>query len=189
MPKLLVVLLLLATGGSAGAETFKQFAETEWRWQLAQSPLLATSLGVHDYDDRLDRVDVKAQDARLRHGREALRSLAALDPKQLSADDRISARVLAEYLRAQVASIEVRRYLMPLNGDSSFFGDLADLPRGHLFRTAADYERYIRRLRDIPRYFDDNIALLAEGLRQQLTVPQVVLRGRDGPARAHAGVA
>jgi uncharacterized protein (DUF885 family) len=188
MQKLLVV-LLLATGGTAAADTFKQFAETEWRWQLAQSPLLATSLGVHDYDDRLDRVDVKSQDDRLRHARETLRSLAVLDPVQLSADDRVSARVLAEYVRAQIASIEVRRYLMPMNGDSSFFGDLADLPRGPVFRSAADYERYIRRLRDIPRYFDDNIALLAEGLRRKLTVPQIVLRGRDGPARKHAGVA
>src|SRR5262249_48964435 len=80
-------------------------------------------------------------------------------------------------------------YLMPMNGDSGFFIDLAQLPRSLGFFAVGDYERYIARLRDVPRYFDENIALLRDGLATGMTVPQIVLRGRDGAARAHADAA
>src|SRR5205823_6590697 len=102
--------------------------------------------------------------------------------------DRVSAAVLAEEIRARIAAIERRDYLMPLNGDSGFYLDVADLPRAHAFRTAADYERYLARLRDLPRYFDENLALLRDGLVQGITIPQVVLAGRDAAARAHAEI-
>jgi uncharacterized protein (DUF885 family) len=170
------------------ADAFHAVVDREWTWRLHEFPLLASSVGVHDADDRLDRVDPASQQRRLEHWRAIAAELAALPADRLPASDRVSAAVLAEQVRSSIVAIERRNYLMPINGDSGFYLDIADLPREHVFRTAADYQRYLARLRDLPRYFDDNIALLRDGLARGITLPRVVLTGRDVAARRHAEV-
>ena len=44
---------------------------------------------------------------------------------------------------------------------------------------AAAYQRYIGRMRDIPRYFDERIANMRAGLQRGFTPPQATLAGRD----------
>jgi uncharacterized protein (DUF885 family) len=156
---------------------------------MQEFPLSASSAGVREADDRLDRVDAATHLRHLEHWRALAAELAGLLPARLSTADQVSAAVLAEEIRARIAAIEHKAYLMPINGDSGFYLDLADLPRTHAFRVVADYERYLARLRDLPRYFDENLALLRDGLAGGITVPQVVLAGRDAAARTHAEIA
>jgi uncharacterized protein (DUF885 family) len=169
------------------ADPLHAVVDREWAWRLEEFPQLATSVGVHDRDDRLNRVDTATQDRHLAHWRGVAAELAALPPPS-SDTDRATAAALAEEIHDRISTIERRAYLMPINGDSGFYLDIAQLPRGLAFHTATDYERYIARLRDLPRYFDDNLALLREGLQRGITVPQVVLTGRDAAARSHAEV-
>jgi uncharacterized protein (DUF885 family) len=156
---------------------------------MHEYPVFASSAGVREADDRLDRVDAATQLQHLAHWRALAAELEGLLPARLSTADRVSATALAEEVRARIAAIEHKAYLMPINGDSGFYLDIADLPRAHAFRVVADYERYLARLGDLPRYFDENLALLRDGLARGITVPQVVLTGRDTAARAHAEVA
>ena len=173
----------------APADALHVVVVREWAWRMREFPLLASSAGVHDADDQLDRVDIATQLRHLEHWRAIAAELAALGPDQMPTADRVTAAVLAEEVRARIAAIEHRAYLMPINGDSGFYLNIADLPRGHAFRSVADYERYLARLHDLPRYFDENLALLREGLAGGITVPQVVLAGRDRVARSHAEIA
>jgi uncharacterized protein (DUF885 family) len=182
-------LVALCGACAAPADAFHAVVDREWAWRMREFPLLASSVGVHDADDRLDRVDAATQQRHLQHWRAVAAELAALPAGRLPAADRVSAAVLAEQVRASIAAIERQAYLMPINGDSGFYIEIADLPRNHVFHTTADYERYLTRLRDLPRYFDENIALLREGLARGFTIPQVVLAGRDAAARSHAEVA
>lgn len=162
--------------------------ERDWAWRLKELPQLASRVGIREADDRLDHVDVAAQTRRLVHWRAVAAELAALPPAGLSAADHVTAAVLAEQAHEHIAEIERRTYLMPLNADSSFYAGLADLPRRQAFHAVVDYERYLARLRELPRYFDENMALMREGLARGMTVPQVVLAGRDGAARIHGDV-
>jgi uncharacterized protein (DUF885 family) len=162
--------------------------DREWAWRMQEFPLLASRSGVHEADDRLDHVDAATQQRHLAHWRATAAELAALRPDGLSAADRVTAAVLAEQIHERISAIEHRMYLMPVNGDSGFYAGIANLPRARDLRTAVDAERYIARLRDVPRYFDENIALMREGLAQGLTVPAVILAGRDGAARVHGDV-
>ena len=84
--------------------------------------------------------------------------------------------MLAESLRAEVASIGWRNFEMPINSDSNFW---SYLPARAPFQSAEDYRRYISRMRDIPRYFDEQIANMRAGLKRGFTPPAVTLRGRD----------
>lgn len=192
-PVVLCALCALCAACAARArpphDALRAVVDREWQWRMQEFPLLASEVGVHDADDRLGRVDAATQLRHLEHWRGVAAELAAVPRAALAAADRVTAAVLAEEVRARIAAIEHRAYLMPINADSGFYLHIAQLPRAHAFRTVADYEHYLARLRDVPRYFDENLALMREGLARGITVPQVVLAGRDAAARAHAEVA
>src|SRR3546814_14171196 len=65
---------------------------------------------------------------------------------------------------------------MPFNSDSSFWSYLN--PRQG-YRTAEKYRRYLGRMRDVPRYFDEHIVNMRAGLERGFRLPRVTLEGRD----------
>ena len=59
-------------------------------------------------------------------------------------------------------------------------GSYADLLQLHSLadpQTAKQYEDYIARLNDVPRYFDENIANMRQGMRDGFTLPSAILEG------------
>lgn len=185
---MLALCLSLLMSQAPASQSLRALIDREWSWRLSEFPLLATSVGAHELDDRLDRVDEQSQQRRLQHWRQLAGELEAVPRQGLTAAERIDADVLAEQVRAFVAGLEAKGYLFSVSGDSSFFSDLPQIPRQHLFRDAADYEKYLRRLRDVPRYFEENLQLLRDGLKIGFTTPQVILKGRDKAAQVHAEV-
>jgi uncharacterized protein (DUF885 family) len=174
--------------GKPSPGPLQAIVDRDWAWRLQEFPQLASRAGVREADDRLGRVDTASQARHLAHWRAVAAELAALSPAQLSPADRVTAAVLAEQLAGRISAIEHRTYLMPINADSSFYAGLADLPRRQRFDAVIDYERYLAKLRDLPRFFDENLALMREGLATGMTVPQIVLTGRDAAARIHGEV-
>lgn len=184
--------LYAVMGGVAQAQTaderFTTLWQQEWAWRLQQLPLMATSVGVHRYDDRLDDVGVAAQTARAKHWRAVLADLARIDPAELSAAQRVNYRIYQAQLEGLAGDIELDGYLMPMNSDSAFYSELASLPRMHPFRDERDVQNYLNRLRALPAYFEQNIELLRRGLKRGVSVPQVVLAGRDQAIAAVASI-
>ena len=107
-----------AGGAAAGAdEDFKALYEREWRWRLQQSPQFATGVGVHDYDDRLGRVDIRSQKARLAWLQRFRGELAALDADALSPEAQVNHAIYVEQIDNAIASIKLGAYLMPMTSD------------------------------------------------------------------------
>jgi uncharacterized protein (DUF885 family) len=125
---------------------------------------------------RLPRVDPASQERRAALLRDLLQRLGRLDGKRLSPADRINASVLRTVLEAEVADASFREWEMPVNSDSNFWTYLDARER---LADAQAYRRYISRMRDLPRYFDEQIANMAAGLKRGFTPPAVTLKGRD----------
>ena len=53
------------------------------------------------------------------------------------------------------------------------------------FKTVKDFEDYISRLNEFPRYFLEHITLMKEGIKTGITVPQVVLEGYEVTIATH----
>jgi uncharacterized protein (DUF885 family) len=183
---LLVALPLPASAAGDADEAFRAIWQREWTWRLAQFPLLATSVGEHAHDDRLGTVDADSQQARRAYWTGVLRELDAIDTAALSPSARIDHAILRAQIESFAENIRLGGHLVPLNSDSSFYADLAFLPRQHPFRDVGDYRRYIARLRAVPEYFEQHIGLLSEGLERGITVPRVTLEGRDAAIAAMA---
>jgi uncharacterized protein (DUF885 family) len=152
---------------SSADARLRAFYTEEWNWRQQQ-------LGRGS--DHFPRVDAASQQARLAYWTRTLAALDAIPFEQLSPEEQINAQIFRTSLRALVTDVRYRTYEAPFNSDTFFWTDFT--PRQG-FATAAEYRSYLARLRDVPRYFDEQIANMRAGLARGYTVPRVSVQGRD----------
>jgi len=142
----------------------------EWNWRQSE---MARGPGA---GDRFPRVDAASQETRLAYWTRTLATLDTIPFDQLSSEEKINAQIFRTSLRALVSDIHYRTYEAPFNSDTFFWTDFT--PRQG-FANAAAYRSYLARLRDVPRYFDEQIANMRAGLARGYSVPRVAVLGRD----------
>ncbi len=160
------------------ASRFKALYQREWAWRQAQFA------GGDDEDvqgqpaARLPRVDAATQAERERYWEQVLAELDTIDPAALEGEGPVNYAVFRQQVQSLLANQRVRQWEMPFNSDSAFWTNLGFTARRPI-RDVAGYERYLGQLRDIPRYFDEQIANMRAGLARGFSVPRVTLAGRD----------
>ena len=132
--------------------------------------------------DRLPHVDEASQRRREAHLTEYLRQLNAIPAAQLSPSEQVNAAIFRTVLENALIEARARTWEMPFNSDSSFWTYLDS----DSFDSAAEYRRYIARMRDIPRYFDEQTVNMRAGLARGFSVPRATLGGRDASIAAFA---
>ena len=108
-------------------------------------------------------VSPAAQAKRLAYLDGVLKNLDGIDAGKLSAANQVNFAVYRPQIEHLAAELRSRDYEMPFNADSSFWSDLGFMARADL-RDAAAYRAYAARLRDVPRYFDQQVANMRAGL-------------------------
>ena len=169
---------------NAATELHTIFDEV-WQFQLQENPLFATSVGVHIYGDRLSSVTPEDLLRRRRYWKATLDRLNQIDFESLSNSDQINYRIFKRTVVDRLAGYEFKSYLIPLNADSGFHTGLARLAKRVPLTTVKDYDNYISRLRAIPRYINEHIALMREGIETGMTVAKVVLDGYEVTIETH----
>lgn len=180
---LLLPLLFLAMAPGAHGATpatpdarLKEIYTREWKWRQAQfADGEDEDRGVADH---LPKVDEATQEMRLRYWEEVLRELDAIPRKSLSPAERLNYDIYRPEIEALIAGQRFRDYEMPANSDSSFWTDIGYTAR-RAFRQPADYNRWIAQMRDIPRYFHEQIEEMRAGLKRGFTPPRVTMTGRE----------
>lgn len=167
-------------------QAFRALYEREWQWRLRGFPRLATAAGDHRYDDRLERMDPATQQGRLRRWRSVRKRLAAIDASAMDPRARTDYAVYRNQLDNFIGDIESGAHVLVINSDTSFYSDLPRLGDEQPLHTPEDYDDYLARLSQVPRFFDDHEALLRDGLRTGMTVPRNALRGRTRELRVIA---
>ncbi|MEO6967693.1 MAG: DUF885 family protein [Rhodanobacteraceae bacterium] len=176
----MALLLVSATVFASDADgRFRAIYQREWAWRLAQFPTLASSTGEHRYDGQLDDVGAPAWRQRQAYWQNVLKQLDAIDPKLLSPEQQIDYAVYQAQIENLEADDAQGQWQSPFNSDSAFWSDLAYLPSSQKLDNADDYRNYLKRLAQIPRYFDQQIDDMRIGLARGFSVPRAVLDGRD----------
>jgi uncharacterized protein (DUF885 family) len=165
-----------AVATSADAR-LKALYEAYADWDQKESGFFQNAKGENEPTAYLPKVDPATQLARAKFEQGLLDRLNAIPIADLSPPEKVNAAVLREILRAAVTDAKFRDWEMPANSDSNFWTYLHE--RESLDDGAA-YQRYIARMRDIPRYFGEQIANMRAGLKRGFTPPQATLAGRDG---------
>jgi uncharacterized protein (DUF885 family) len=166
------------------SETLRQLFADEREFLWREDPLAATTDGVHTYDDRLPSVTPATQTRRLDADRGFLQRLHAVDRAALTPSEQVSYSLFEFMVAQRVALAGHREWRAPLNSDSGFHADILFMHELANPRTTVDYEHYIARLNDLPRYFDENIANMRLGMREGFTLPAEIL---DGVSKVIAG--
>ena len=156
---------------------FKAITAAEDAWRKAQR-----GAGDEDHPDKilaeLPSVDAQTQQVDLKHWQGVLQQVDALQLADLSPAERVNFQVFRAQLVGLIQSQKFREYERPANSDSTFWSDEEEITRA-TFKTAQDYTNYIAQLKDLRRFFRENIANMRVGLARGFTPPKVTLTGRD----------
>lgn len=164
-----------AQSSAAADAKLRALYTSEWTWrqrELAQRD----GGGADNFPDHFPRVDAAAQQARLAYWARVLAALDSIPLAGLSPEERVNAQVFRTSIRALANDIRFKTYEAPLNSDTFFWTEFT--PRQG-FGSIEAYRNYLSRLRDIPRYFGEQMTNMRAGLARGFTVPRVSVLGRD----------
>jgi uncharacterized protein (DUF885 family) len=184
---LLFALLVFALPVLAADEVARLHAlfDKTWETRLRESPMFATSVGRHEYDDRLGSMTPADLERRHAQANAALAELSAIDRAALPPNELVNADIFRRQLQNSIESYELGDYQMPFNADSGFHTGFSRLAEEVPLKTVKDYENYISRLRAWPRLVREEIALMRMGIARGFTVPRATLDGYERTMSAH----
>lgn len=162
--------------GASADERLQALYNAEWEWRLKE---MAREPGDPKHGptaDHLPKVDAASEQARLQYWTRTLQQLDQIPFDELSAEEKINAGVFRTILQDEITDIRFKNYEAPFNSDTFFWTSFT--PREG-FQTTDEYRRYLGRIADVPRYFDEHIANMRAGLKRGFSVPKVSVTGRD----------
>lgn len=165
---------------SADARLQRIYAD-EWKWREEQFP--DNEDAQKPIQDHLPKVDPASQAMRLRTWQEVLQKLDAVKRAELSAAEQINFDVYRPQIQGLIDDQQFREYEMPANSDTTFWTDIGYTARRQ-YRSPQDYRNWIGQMRDIPRYFHEQMDEMRAGLKRGFTPPRVTLEGRDASITA-----
>ena len=180
MRKFLFLILLAGTSTSVLADNTSELHkifddERAYFWR--DNPLVASDEGVSDYDDRLGSVLPADFARRLGEDKKFLARLNAINRSTLSVEDQTSYDLFAFMVKSRVDFEAFQPWRVPLTSDEGFYIAVMQMHQDSNTQSVRGYERYIARLKDVPRFFKEHIANMRQGIQNGFTLPSVVLTG------------
>ncbi|HKS55861.1 MAG TPA: DUF885 family protein [Steroidobacteraceae bacterium] len=168
--------LVAQTAANPADQRLKALYDAEWDWRTKEEARVPGEFGRHSADDHLQRVDAASQQRRLEYWQKTLAELDKIPLDQLSPREKINAQVFRAVIDEQLVDVRYKNYETPFNADTFFWTEFTTQSG---FDNAEEYRRYLGRLRDAPRYFDEQIVNMRAGLKRGFTVPKSSVTGRD----------
>lgn len=153
----------------------------EWKWREEQFP--DNEDAQKPIQDHLPKVDPASQAMRLRTWQDVLQKLDGITRAELSPAEQINFDVYRPQIQALIADQQFHEYEMPANSDTTFWTDIGYTARRQ-YRSAHDYRNWIGQMKDIPRYFHEQMDEMRAGLKRGFTPPRITLEGRDASITA-----
>jgi uncharacterized protein (DUF885 family) len=153
----------------------------EWKWREDQFP--DDEDAQKPIQDHLPKVDPASQAMRLRKWQDVLQRIDTIPRAELSAPEQINFDVYRPQIQALIADQQFREYEMPANSDTTFWTDIGYTARRQ-YRRVQDYRNWIAQMKDMPRYFREQMDEMRAGLKRGFTPPRVTLEGRDASITA-----
>ena len=154
----------------------RALADRYWEELLGLEPLIGTMIGDERFDDRLPDPSEEGLAHRADVHRSALSELEAFDRSGLGETERTTLATMEAIARRDLATVDHR--LDRFGAVNHFFGPgqlLADLGSLQRAATPEAVERYLERLRRIPRFLDETGRVAEDGARVGQTMPGLVV--------------
>jgi prolyl oligopeptidase len=157
------------------SQTLAQLTGDYWEWRLATQPELATRVGRSEHNDRWRDWSKPARD-RLRTDREEfLQKAMYLSPGNLNPTDLVTSLLMEHELRTQLEAQDYLNFVQVVSQSDGVHNDVFNVIDQMPARDVKDYENIIARLRALPAYVDQTMALMREQLAAGLAQPAIVV--------------
>ncbi|HLK49552.1 MAG TPA: DUF885 domain-containing protein [Bryobacteraceae bacterium] len=174
---LIILGLLLAAPifSQSAPSPLQAFFNQAFEEELRDSPELATGVGRHEFDDRWSDWSKPGRDQRRAHWQHRLENLRTFPQASLSAQDRLSARLMEYNLKLQLEAFDLENQLFAVSQQNGLHNRIYNTIDRMPARTVHDYENILARLRAVPAYIDQNLAMLDEAIARGMTQPKIVV--------------
>lgn len=166
-------------GASADSAALQRLFEDYFERQMQLNPLIATFIGDHRYDDKLtNNISPEQIKIALDVDRKALAAAQKLAARPLPDADRLSVEIFVYNLRGNLEGEKYPGELIPVSQFQSLPTLMPVLGSGtsaQPFATAADYDRFLARMRDYIVWSDQAIVNMRKGMAQHVTYPRVLM--------------
>lgn len=106
------------------------------------------------------------------------------DTTGIAFDDLINIELLKYITEDEISAVRYKAYLNPILSDEGFHTGLAAMG-SEILTSAKDFEKYIERLKDIPRFVDEHLGLMRKGLVLGICQPRSILNGYENTYEQH----
>jgi uncharacterized protein (DUF885 family) len=168
---------LHAKEANAADEQLQNVIAEYWEYYLEENPDEATGVGVNEFNDRLPSVTREAMQLYVSAEKGFLRRARDIDVEAMSLDSRVNTELFQWILEDSIGETELRLERIPFNTFSGFFMNALTVSSSVSMETVDDYEDYIARMQDIPRYFSENVENMRVGANDDFVLPQIVVDG------------
>ncbi len=166
---------------NAADAKFRAIYTAEWKWR--EEKTADDEDGQKPVMDHLPKVDATSQEMQLKHWQSVLAQVKAIPRKSLSAEEQLNYDIYVPQIEGLIESQKFRDFEMPVNSDTTFWTNIGYTAR-RTFKTRLDYQNWIAQMRDIPRYFHEQMDEMRAGSKRGFTPPRVTLEGRDASITA-----
>lgn len=106
-------------------------------------------------------------------------SLLMIDSEQLDTEQQINFAVLSYRIKNELDLYQFKSHYTPFTAESGFHAYISWISSSTKMTNEQDYQDYLARLAEIPRYFDQQMAWMEKGLAEGITQPKAVLKGYE----------
>ena len=192
-----IVLFLIAATTASAAElsagdldrrrkALDDLLKEQWEYTLRTNPEFASLIGDSRFNDK--SADLSAAGIRkdAAETRKFLQRFKAIDTRGFAEQEVINKQLMVRNLQESLEDFELRTWEMPVTQMSGVHLDSPHLTSQLTFATVKDYDDYLARLRNLPKQFDDTIAVMRKGISDRLMPPKMLLGKIAGQAQSIA---
>ena len=163
-----------ASAQGKAVDSLHRLFHDEWERRLQEDPTFASYLGDLRWNDRWPDSSEEAIEASYQKDVAVLARLKTIDRSALPPAEQVNYDLFEHEYRDGIEAHRFRRFLIPINQRGGF-QTLDELPENLRFVREKDYEDWIARLRALPAYGDQTIALMRKGMAEGRVPPRVVM--------------
>ncbi|GAB3033514.1 DUF885 domain-containing protein [Bowmanella dokdonensis] len=161
------------------SEQLAQTVDAYFSESLANNPVYATFVGVHDYNDRFsDPISEATLAEQLAFEQKYLKAIQAIDADALSGQDRLSYDIFLRDRKMAIRGFEFNAHMMPFNqmwGVQNFYPMLGSGASAQPFNTLEDYENFIKRTEGFATYMDSAVEAMRQGMEKGVVLPKSII--------------
>ncbi len=160
------------------SEKLNQLTDQYFDELLKRNPLMATFVGVHDYDDKFTPAlsEEYLENARA-FEREYLNEINQIDASKLSGQDWLSYEIFKYDRKHAIAGFDFDNQFIPLSqmgGAHTYFAMLGSGQSAQPFNTLEDYREFMQRAKGFSDYMDSAIVYMKKGVEKGVVLPKPI---------------